>query len=384
MQKIQLNNILCYVLILFVPFSWINISIGSVYRFASILLFCLWLLINNFIVRIPKKKKSLFYIWTIYIGYTCTSVLWSIEKAESISNIFGMGLLYILSLVFFSARFEEKESKYADFCWMFGTVVLIASFVLGSHRELGLSSRQTLVIMGTSTDANEFGSFFIIGGVVLLRYLLNENKNILKILYSLLFLGSLYVVFMTGSRGALFSFLIAVAFELFEKRTLKKTIYIIFMAILVFALVAMVVLPYIPEANLDRIKISALIKDGGSGRDDIWGNAIDSFVNNNAFRMIFGIGYCRYNFGIETNSGMMMHNQILQQLMSYGIVGLIIYSVLILECWRIFRKEFTEYKSIFVGMMAMSMTITMGPSYKLLWTILFLAMVSKNKSSANN
>ena len=68
-----------------------------------------------------------------------------------------------------------------------------------------------------------------------------------------------------------------------------------------------------------------------------------------------------------------MHNQFLQQIVCYGIIGFCLYIRLFFYVIRDFIKNKKELIGPFVGIIVMGMTITMGPSYKILWILLFHA-----------
>ena len=189
---------------------------------------------------------------------------------------------------------------------------------------------------------------------------------------------------MTASRGALLSMVVVVTFVLAKNMSLKKAAMIVLLAVLVFFVSVLFIFPNIPSSSLERITFEALLDDGGSGRTDIWSSGIKNFFDCGLARIFFGHGYGR--FGIYTSSGyteLMMHNQFIQQLISYGIVGLIIYLVLIIYAEKILRNERNDYWGCFWGMIFMSSTLTMGPSYKFLWIILFMSMMSHNTRDNN-
>ncbi len=85
---------------------------------------------------------------------------------------------------------------------------------------------------------------------------------------------------------------------------------------------------YLIRAELRLLKAA---EDGGSGRLGLWSSAIDLFREGNFFQLIFGRGfgwfhdnYLRLKFGIQS-----LHNDPLEFLISFGLLGAILYTLLI-------------------------------------------------------
>ena len=74
-----------------------------------------------------------------------------------------------------------------------------------------------------------------------------------------------------------------------------------------------------------------------------------------------------------------MHNQLIQQLSNYGIVGLVLYLILIYKSYKSIKLNCPRYMGAFIGMLVMSLTITMSVAYKLLWILLLMPAVMSNK-----
>ena len=102
----------------------------------------------------------------------------------------------------------------------------------------------------------------------------------------------------------------------------------------------------------------------------MWIDASNKIWNGSVWRMLFGYGQYGLTAGIEGLT-QTMHNQLLQQLSNYGIVGLASYILLIYKVFKALFSRCPQYIGAFMGIMLMSMTITMSVAYKILW-ILFL------------
>lgn len=377
----SIKNYIPLLFVLLLPFSWVSVAVGSAYRLFFIVLFALYIIICRGKLRFNYETTDVMLAWTIYCLYTCVSIVWADWGETSVNVILGMIALYGIGITFFTTRLDSRLEKKLDYCWIIGGFLFIILFLFGETAKVGLGTRQTLVILGTSTDANEFASYFAIAIPLSINMFFKEKRIILRVLHVLLILGGMYVVLSSGSRGALLAVIIAslVTLCVLVRFSLKKIFVFLFFAVLVIVITRNCLIPLIPEGTIERFSIGALIDDSGSGRIEIWTNGFKQFLKGNVFRCIFGYGYD----GLIVHTGMSymmqtstMHNQFMQQLVSYGIIGLILYIRLMFLVFVGFCKNKRQYIGAFVGMLVMGMTITMGPSYKILWILLFQVGIS--------
>jgi hypothetical protein len=100
------------------------------------------------------------------------------------------------------------------------------------------------------------------------------------------------------------------------------------------------------------------------------------FKEFSVFKVFFGMGY----FAYEPSA----HNQLLQNLLDLGIIGLVLYLMLIVRAFKICLHRARSYIPGFISMMALSMTLTMTGSYKPLWILLtVLALHLPNGASGD-
>ena len=206
------------------------------------------------------------------------------------------------------------------------------------------------------------------------------NKKGPRILQIIIMLLSLYCVLMSGSRGALIAAAVAMIITLLQsgKVDAKSVLIVIVFAIIVLLLSIRYIIPLIPDDVLTRMSLKALLKDGGSGRGDLWTDAVRKIWNGSVLRMMFGYG--QYGLTVGTKGvSQTMHNQLIQQLSNYGIVGLVLYLILIYKSYKSIKLNCPRYMGAFIGMMVMSLTITMSVAYKLLWILLLMPAVMSNK-----
>ena len=383
------RNNLPILFVLLLAFSWVNSSLGSVYRLITIIALAIYLIECKGLIVLNSNKRKFINAWVIYCGYTVISFLWSGMSGLSQNTMFGMLILLGISTVFFTSKMDNHKAFIVSVSWLIGGCVFILLFLTGKTANVGFGTRQTLLILGTWTDPNEFASYFIVA-IPLALYAFLENRNIIiRILSAFTIIGGFYVVLMSGSRGALLSCLFAtvVEFSILMNASLKRIIVFALLTFVGYFVLINYIIPMIPQGTLNRLTLEALLTDSGSGRSQIWERGLSQFFQGNLFNIIFGYGYG----GLTVITGLSyipatttMHNQFLQQLTCYGIVGLILYLLLLYRVFEEFRNNKRPYVGPLLGIMLMGMTLTMGPSYKILWILLFHAGLSTVVEENNN
>lgn len=365
------NSFIICTFIIALPFSWASWKIGSVYRVVTILLFLLFLLINHFVIYIKKQDRDMLTIWGVYISYSVLTMFWAVNSEAAIINSLGLLLLALIVIVFFGVGEKNIDSQIIEKCWVLVGGICIALYMFGEKTAVGeYGSRTSMMIMGTPTDPNEFASIFIVPASLIVYNLFHNKKN--KIIEVIILILMVYCVLMSGSRGALISLVVALLITYFMYGKVNmKTMMISIVAIVIIGIITVqYLLPMIPKDVLARLSLTALMEDGGSGRGTLWIDAINKIWNGSVWRMLFGYGQYGLTAGIEGLT-QTMHNQLLQQLSNYGIVGLASYILLIYKVFKALFSRCPQYIGAFMGIMLMSMTITMSVAYKILW-ILFL------------
>lgn len=378
MIKRYLNKIFL-IFILALPFSWANMGSMSIYRLVTMLTFAIWIIVNRFKIPIPNDtRKKYFFSWIAYVGY---SVFVTTFIPSNANITFGMLLLIIISLIFFSSRINSNFEKYIDLMWLSATIFFILLFIFGSRGLVGeWGTRERIVILGTATDANEFSSFFIVALPIALFHLIKDKNVIKKCLCGLLLISGIYVVLMAGSRAALLAVIMALIITIFtiQKPSVHLVMVIVLLSLLFIIIIPKYILPMIPKQTLARLSLEALQQDKGSGRSDIWKAAINLFMEGNPINLLIGYGYGNLKVQSPTGLTSTMHNQYIQQLISYGVIGFILYIRMIILAYHLLQRNCRRYVGAYIGLLFMAMTISMGPSYKILWILLFMIGIKRN------
>ena len=74
-------------------------------------------------------------------------------------------------------------------------------------------------------------------------------------------------------------------------------------------------------------RISVALETGGNGRLDIWSRVVDQYIGSNVIELLVGHGYN----AVYRTIGLSAHNEFLEMLYDYGIIGLVIYMAVLLK-----------------------------------------------------
>lgn len=366
-------RIIVYATILMLPFSWMTLPrIGSAYRAFTIL--CVLYFLSKTGLRIPiyARNKALFVSWLLFLCWAGFSLIWATNEGNSYTTSFGYILILLLSVVFMVSAEHIDTNKMDDIWIAMGVIWILLYFLTGTTR-FSTSSRTTLVILGNETDNNEFAGTLIVPASVLLFKLIKGCDIKRTIAYAGALIVIAYVVLMTGSRGGAIALAIAIVTTalLSGKFTVKQALLCLLLLAAVSILIWRYVLPLIPKDIILRFT-SEELESGGEGRTSKWFAALDAINKSDGFRFLCGYGAFGY---VVLNKTSTMHNQFVQVLLDYGVIGLVLYLNLLVCSSRAVWKRNRRYAGAFIGMMVLCMSITTGPAYKPLWIFLMICFL---------
>lgn len=119
------------------------------------------------------------------------------------------------------------------------------------------------------------------------------------------------------------------------KKKWKKMLTIA--AISVAAVIAMVFLVQTFNLNILQ-RFMGISEDGGSGRIQIWDRVYLSYSSGSIFERLFGQGYQSVTRLMLTGRAILAHNDYLEILHDYGIIGLVLFSIWLFQVLSNFVK----------------------------------------------
>ena len=244
--------------------------------------------------------------------------------------------LILLIVLVQNCTFEEKEKEKIYLSILFsGFVYLFFIFFLS---EKQIYTDRSMISFGNfgSMDPNEWCCYMIAPSAIALSILFDQKKKIIwKLVCAAFLFFSIYGCVLSGSRGGLLSIVLTLFFEVFYFIK-KKPIFIfgiMFFTIGMIFIVSKYVLPTLSNNLISRFSFDEMVSSGGSNRIFIWKDILD-FLLNNPLRFIFGVGF----FG-AADVTYVAHNQLIQVLLDNGIVGLILYLMILFNLFIEAKKK---------------------------------------------
>lgn len=332
------QEIIIYVVMaLFMAFTYIMMnslelaqdSVGSNPGIISMVLFLL-----SIITQLFSRNKHQTYFLRVWI-------IWSIWLFIDI-NVFGLtsgGYSNYFRTVFCPMTFilfyyaslsSDKTEKIA-----FGGFLLI--YVLAYYLNIKNISKYSMLVAGEDTAISNL----VYWCLTVVPVLICNKKRWFQMA---IIITMLFCVVITGKRSAFISMaLIIVVYFLISNKERKKKLSNTVIIIL-GSLVAFYVISRYASGSfygvLDRL--NSINDDEGSGRVVLYNDVFDTMGNFNFLDWLLGKGYGSILLSRHTNA----HNDALQMLFEYGIIGLVFYVFMLvyaLKRLRILKRIKSEY-----------------------------------------
>lgn len=308
----------------------------------------LFLLLLN--IKVLKKKVEapvvfLFFLIFCYFIFLSLSAFVSFNTLNALTYSFIYGFCYFsLFLIFYNLK---SFLKISDFFYPFilcSLFILIISFMvyLGFKPTFYLSDQEQLDnyndlkfgsgligFSGVYLNQNSFSIVLLISIISIYSYILsavNVGKKYINFLYLMLIVSFLFL-FLTMSRGAIFSLFLIIFLYFFKGYKNKSTFYIFGSLIAVSAILYLFFYQYI-DFFINRVQ-----SDGTSSRSEIWVDAFNVFTHN----FLFGVG--DYKYITKIGASLSAHNVYLNKLASEGIFSFFFwFSAILIGIYFFFRK----------------------------------------------
>jgi len=351
------------------PFEQLlNFGPGTVLKFIAGLFVLLGL------THLSKRIKSRYFTDPIIrsisflIVISFLSILWSVDVEVSKQISTTCFLLQLVFIFVYIRKYSLKDQIFIKRTILFGGIaVFVYLFILFPETLYGNDEVRAAL---RKTDPNEFAALLILPLFIAFGEFLTSKNYIYLILFSIF----LYLILLTGSRGAMLSIFLIIAYYAIQNFKLKTVVNIIIIAIIFF----LIILPLLPEAISQRLwGIGAFSNDFNTKdtRVDIWMTIYAkvmpdfSFFGNGAGSG--GIILAKY-FGQKTG----VHNTYLSLIIDYGVLGLPVFIYLLLKIFKIIKKE-NDYAKILSFISILIIVFFLDAMFKkYLWNVLMYCTIS--------
>ena len=326
----------------FAPYVVLVFTAVSAYGFASSFLptetyyYTIILAIIAIIVRRTHKNHNkvpvILILYAIYISIVDVMSNFKLENISYSSFAIAFAILCINIT-------EDTFEKYFSLSFAVITIILCFYFFVFGNRFIETGDDLERVMW---KDPNYLGAVAGVG--VLSSYIHIIAKSRSKF-YLITFLLGFIMLALNASRGAALSTISAIIiFTLFSNINSRIKFGVIFLGSIFLILLYNL---HIFDVLLTRIQ-----EDDGTGnaRTVIWAYKFDGYYEGTFFQKIFGIGY-QNGFMLGTQEGYGFHNDYLAHLVDYGLVGVVLFVILLLYpifvCWpnRHYRATVITYIS---------------------------------------
>ena len=373
-QRFQLSTFIICIYVFLTPLDLVlNLTgSGTVLKFIGMVLGPL--IILEILTQHKKVYIGNYIIFVLlYLFYYIFSFYWSYNPSNTYVGLTSLSNLIALLIVLSIRYYSEKEINLIAFSSII-SIIYISFQMISSSSEIYFG-RGSIGINDQYVDPNDLSAAYIVPVVFCIAKLIESNVNKLyKTIYFIFLIYMSYGLLLTGSRGGLLGVLVAVSIYLIMNSnisTIKKII--VSLGSLVISIIFFnTVFKLLPIIVQDRLSIEAVKETGGSGRSDIWLSAWSYFVHSDPLRSIFGNGLATFS---SISNGVGSHNLFLQTILDGGIIGSILFLIMIITiCWIAIKNKNWTGLSILVGTLVISLTLETW-NKKFFWNAIFFAVI---------
>lgn len=333
------------------------------------------------IIFLEYKKSIFIWAWFLLLVLCIIGYFFTLD----LSNPFYFGQIKAISLFFlplFPFYYLAKNGKLTESHLLrFFIITLFVTILNFNHeKDLILESR----FSNKEDVVNNISYIF----AFLIPYIFLFKKNVIS--FFMMAIVSIFII-QGAKRGALIVGAVGILFFIYYKLSNIDYRYRVrSYALSFFAIISLIAYLYKYFLSNDFL-ISRLskIEEGGSGRDIIYSNLLKAWYNSdNILNFIFGYGFSStLKF---SGTGHFAHNDWLELLTNFGILGISLYLIIFFGLLEIaFRKGFKkEYKVTLLAITCMWFVTTLfsmifNTQYSILFTLIIAFLIGRNKFKKN-
>ncbi len=287
------------------------------------------ILIGGGLLFFLRKEKLLFI--SFYDFIILIFMFWLLVSTSLAYNVFSSITQYYYYLISFVIFFLLRRFCFSKKDWIFmGNALLLG----GGVSSILMLLNWNIILQGGRVNISNINANYIAYSLVTLLPILYIFLMKNKIYYLLLIFFGI-AIFLTGSRGALISFLLFIALLSF-----KKPVFGLVIGLIIISCFTMIIgfydsLPSYWKNRLDFQGSSSSDIDWSSGREATWSAALRLFEDH----YIFGIGL--NNFGEISGLKINVHNVFLSLLVETGVFGFLFYFIAFFSIlFYLFKRSF--------------------------------------------
>lgn len=345
-------------------------SAGTVAKYIAVAIIIVGLINQNGAITLRFDTPSNCIVYLLLLSVA--SCIWATDRNVAFHR--NTAYLLVPGLAFFVSQleFSEEERESIITASIVGGFMMIVYLFLQGQIDLSDGGRMRLT---EGNDQNNFAALIFLPFVLcVLRMIRVRTKK--RLIYCGLALVLLYLILMTGSRGALMAILFAVlVFVLFSPG--EKRLRLIVIMIVAATLANFIVLPMLPEniqARLFDNESYTHTMNSENNRMAFWKCAFTEIYPKNPIVGV-GSGCVPIWLGKYFSYNRAMHNTYINMLCEYGLLGL---PVFLRMLYSLFIKKKREGNPGEIALLAGICVIIFfldAFAKKFFWNVIMLLMI---------
>lgn len=301
--------------------------VGSLGRILGLLTAAVWLL--SLISRGRIRRLTAFHItFFLFVLWNAASYLWSLDGERTFGRISTWFQLAVLVTIVWDVLRTNPQLRVAMQAYVLGACLAVGSaihnylneitFVYGRYSAMGFHGGSLGLIVAFGIPMAWYLTFAKSDDSSLVSRLRPINIAYLPVAFA--------GIALTGSRGAMLAALPSLLFVLGTFGRLKPRMRVLFLLVTLVGLYHAHQL-ILPAASYERLGTTYSELTGGgdlTGRVGLWKAAADMFAEH----PLFGVGSGAFKTSVDL--GQEAHNAFLSVLVELGIVGLLLFSTVLL------------------------------------------------------
>ena len=351
-------------------------GLGTASRLAGLLLGGIWL--SNVFLTGQTRKFSLFHAAVaVFLLWHALSVFWSIDVDASLTRLFGLTRMLLLTVILWDLYTRTERIRAGLQAFVLGAYVPVMSTISNYAADTqGDWSRYS----SSGNNANTTALIIALAMPLAVHLALSPDlggwgrwAGVLRLVNCVFVPAAMFGATLTGTRFALVMSVPTVIFFAITIQRLKLVARVPAFAALGITIV--VVLSAVPDSLVQRL---ASVQDEAvsgdfNGRTQFWYEGIQVWMDH----PIIGVG--ANTFSEATPSGRSAHNSFIAILTELGLVGLILFGVILLIAsmcaWRQPRSDVYLWLTVFVVLLIGNLPMTYAYT-RAMWLLLGLLVAS--------
>lgn len=309
----------------------------------------------------------------LFVLMATISLFYSVSQSRTVSAVTTLTLNFALVFVLGAMQtYSKAEEELLHRALLYGSWLTILLMLI--FTDISADGRLTLRLGEGTQDQNYVNGYIMFAFSYHCKLTFSDRKW--KHLVAVLFV--LAVVLLTGSRGAFIAYIAVLLLYLVRMVVCTDNFVRNFLLLVIIVPVALIIIEILlnqmPTNIAERYSWDYIMQTGTIGRMKIWRYLWSHFCGDNMLRMLFGHGYGTTP-EINQLNGLVAHNLYLDNLITLGIVGLILQVLSQAYVLReLIRRKATVVLGTYVGLLVMCISLSLV-AYKPIWNIVLITFV---------